>query len=65
MVQRTQTETIVYRSVASARTFGSSAERLCDVGGSAVGDVGLLWNGAAVLWSGCQDCHVPVLHKSC
>jgi hypothetical protein len=65
VVQRTQTETIVYRPVASARTSGSSAERLCDVGGSAVGDVGLLGNGAAGLWSGCQDRHVPVLLKSC
>jgi outer membrane lipoprotein SlyB len=47
VVQLTQTETIVYRSVASARKVCSSAERLCvgAVGGSAVGDVAVLGNG--------------------
>jgi hypothetical protein len=38
--QRTQTETVVYRSVANVRTSGSNARRLWDAGGSAVGDVG-------------------------
>jgi hypothetical protein len=44
--QLTQTETIVYGSVASARTFGSRAERLLEVagGGAAVAvDGSALW----------------------
>jgi hypothetical protein len=62
--------------VASARTVGSRAERLLEVGvvgGAAVGeDVGAVVGAARMcrtassgLWSGCQDRHVPVLLKSC